>query len=271
MLRSLQSPEMRCTAPCSPPSGSGRKVQTYCASTVLTVSSRFIPVMISHEVNVGIAQMQGHTPCSPMETAMASQVDRRTFGQGCAGRRRFHHRSAPCCGVPGTKPWRGRDGDRFRVATNRHDRCAPHRRLAKGHRRQDYAADFRAVDMPGWPRQTAHAMLLKTSDATHIFEGLELAGLDRDLLPIRAVLAGDLARLRSPCPTSTPRSSVPAGKTPLYLGQPSRSDLERFTGSRPPGRRSSRVRLLRFGRRSCCGAAVRGGALRARRRPEGGC
>src|SRR5687767_5710932 len=26
-----------------------------------------------------------------------------------------------------------------------------------------YAADFRAEDMPGWPRTTAHAMLLKTT------------------------------------------------------------------------------------------------------------
>jgi CO/xanthine dehydrogenase Mo-binding subunit len=33
-----------------------------------------------------------------------------------------------------------------------------------------YAADFRAQDMPGWPRHTAHAMLLKTPDATHVFE-----------------------------------------------------------------------------------------------------
>ena len=31
-----------------------------------------------------------------------------------------------------------------------------------------YAADFRAVDMPGWPPDTAHAMLLKAPDATHI-------------------------------------------------------------------------------------------------------
>ena len=56
-----------------------------------------------------------------------------------------------------------------------------------------YAADFRAVDMPGWPRQTAHAMLIKTPDATHVFEGIELAVLDKELAPDRVVLAADLA------------------------------------------------------------------------------
>jgi hypothetical protein len=34
-----------------------------------------------------------------------------------------------------------------------------------------YAADFRAVDMPGWPPDTAHAMLLKAPDATHAHRG----------------------------------------------------------------------------------------------------
>ena len=55
-----------------------------------------------------------------------------------------------------------------------------------------YAADFRAVDMPGWPPDTAHAMLLKAPDATHIFQGIDLAGLDAELAPDRVVLAHDL-------------------------------------------------------------------------------
>jgi hypothetical protein len=56
-----------------------------------------------------------------------------------------------------------------------------------------YAADFRAQDMPGWPRHTAHAMLLKTPDATHVFEGIDLSMLDPELTPDRVVLAKDLA------------------------------------------------------------------------------
>src|SRR5271154_2295412 len=37
-----------------------------------------------------------------------------------------------------------------------------------------YAADFRAADMPGWPPATAHAMLLRAADATHVYAGLDL-------------------------------------------------------------------------------------------------
>src|SRR5262245_62863366 len=48
-----------------------------------------------------------------------------------------------------------------------------------------YASDFRPVDMLGWPRDCAHAMLLKTPDATHVFEGIDLAKLDTDLRPDR--------------------------------------------------------------------------------------
>src|SRR5713226_6998923 len=57
-----------------------------------------------------------------------------------------------------------------------------------------YAADIRAQDMPGWPRQTAHALLLKTPDATHVFEGIDLVTLDHELTPDHVVLAEDLAK-----------------------------------------------------------------------------
>lgn len=84
-----------------------------------------------------------------------------------------------------------------------------------------YAADFRAVDMPGWPRQTAHAMLIKTPDATHVFEGIELAALDKELAPDRVVLAADLAAASITVPPFYAGDLLcPQGKTPLYLGQP---------------------------------------------------
>jgi hypothetical protein len=84
-----------------------------------------------------------------------------------------------------------------------------------------YAADFRARDMPGWPRDTAHALLLKTPDATHVFEGIELAMLDRELAPDRVVLAADLAAAKITVPDFYAGDLLcPAGKTPLYLGQP---------------------------------------------------
>ena len=84
-----------------------------------------------------------------------------------------------------------------------------------------YAADFRAQDMPGWPRHTAHAMLLKTTDATHVFEGIDLSMLDRELTPDRVVLAADLARAGITVPSFYAGDLLcPAGTTPLYLGQP---------------------------------------------------
>jgi CO/xanthine dehydrogenase Mo-binding subunit len=84
-----------------------------------------------------------------------------------------------------------------------------------------YAADFRAVDMSGWPSDTAHAMLLKTPDATHVFHGIDLAGLDAELAPDRVVLAHDLVDVGITVPEFYAGDLLcPAGKTPLYLGQP---------------------------------------------------
>ena len=56
-----------------------------------------------------------------------------------------------------------------------------------------YAADFRAADMPGWPATTGHALLVKTTDATHVFEGIDLDLLTPEFRPDRVVLAADLA------------------------------------------------------------------------------
>ena len=96
-----------------------------------------------------------------------------------------------------------------------------------------YAADFRAQDMPGWPRQTAHALLLKTPDATHVFEGIDLARLDRELTPDRIVLAEDLTKAGITVPSFYAGDLLcPSGKTPLYLGQPAAlliwNDFARF-------------------------------------------
>src|ERR1700674_2773865 len=40
-----------------------------------------------------------------------------------------------------------------------------------------YASDYRASDMPGWPAKTAHAMIVRAADATHVYTGLDLARL----------------------------------------------------------------------------------------------
>src|SRR5262249_32155447 len=84
-----------------------------------------------------------------------------------------------------------------------------------------YASDFRAVDLPGWPAKTSHAMLLRAADATHVYEGLDLSRLSGASKPAVAVTAADLARtgIRVPQFYAGGRA-CPVGKTPLYLGQP---------------------------------------------------
>ena len=101
-----------------------------------------------------------------------------------------------------------------------------------------YAADFRAADMPGWPPDTAHAFLLKATDATHVFEGVDLSALAPELKPDRVVLAADLVRANVTVPGFFAGDLlVPAGKTPLYLGQPVAiliwNDFARFALAKP--------------------------------------
>ena len=67
-----------------------------------------------------------------------------------------------------------------------------------------YASDFRAADMPGWPAKTAHAMLVRAPDATHVYTGMDLARLTGALKPTVVVTAADLARTAPAFPNSTP-------------------------------------------------------------------
>lgn len=84
-----------------------------------------------------------------------------------------------------------------------------------------YAADFRAADMPGWPATTSHAMLIRAPDATHIYTGIDLARLSGARKPTVVVTAADLTRIGARTPEFYAGDLFcPAGKTPLYLGQP---------------------------------------------------
>src|SRR5262245_14666678 len=84
-----------------------------------------------------------------------------------------------------------------------------------------YASDFRAVDLPGWPAKTSHAVLLRAADATHVYEGLDLSRLSGALKPSMVVTAADLARTGMRVPQFYAGDLLcPVGKTPLYLGQP---------------------------------------------------
>jgi len=84
-----------------------------------------------------------------------------------------------------------------------------------------YASDFRAADLPGWPANTSHAMLIRAADATHVYDGLDLSRLGGALKPAVVVTAADLARTGMRVPEFYAGDLLcPVGKTPLYLGQP---------------------------------------------------
>jgi CO/xanthine dehydrogenase Mo-binding subunit len=84
-----------------------------------------------------------------------------------------------------------------------------------------YASDFRAADMEGWPASTAHALLVRARDASHVFAGLNLDALPATAQPTKVVGAADIAAsaLRTP-PFYAGDLFCPIGQTPLYLGQP---------------------------------------------------
>src|SRR5882757_889811 len=81
-----------------------------------------------------------------------------------------------------------------------------------------YASDFRAADMPGWPSKTAHAILVRAPDATHVYTGIDLARLSGASKPTVVVTAADLARMGTRVPEFYKGDLFcPAGTTPTYL------------------------------------------------------
>lgn len=84
-----------------------------------------------------------------------------------------------------------------------------------------YISDFRAADMPGWPQQTSHALLVRATDARHVYEGLNLDALEAKARPDVVVTAAELATSGVRVPNFYKGDLLcPVGTTPLYLGQP---------------------------------------------------
>ena len=84
-----------------------------------------------------------------------------------------------------------------------------------------YASDFRAADLPGWPAETHHALLIRTTDATHVYRGLDLDGLAKFGKAAVVITAEDVARIGVRVPKFYAGDLFcPIGKTPFYLGQP---------------------------------------------------
>src|SRR3977135_1156651 len=84
-----------------------------------------------------------------------------------------------------------------------------------------YASDFRAADLPGWPSKTAHAILVRAPDATHVYTGIDLARLTGASKPPEAVTAAERVAAGPRVPKFYAGDLFcPVGRTPIYLGQP---------------------------------------------------
>jgi CO/xanthine dehydrogenase Mo-binding subunit len=82
-----------------------------------------------------------------------------------------------------------------------------------------FSYDMRARDLPGWPQQQAHAMLLRATRADRAYAGFDLAMLGDGLKPDRIVTAVDLQRDGVQFPQFYGEDMLlPEGKTPAYLG-----------------------------------------------------
>ncbi len=84
-----------------------------------------------------------------------------------------------------------------------------------------YASDFRAADMPGWPAETAHALFVRSPDASHVYEGIDLERLALVAKPTVVVQQADMVRIGARVPEFYAGDLFcPIGRTPFYLGQP---------------------------------------------------
>src|SRR4029078_9172940 len=78
------------------------------------------------------------------------------------------------------------------------------------------------ADLPGWPSNTSHAMLIRANDATHVFTGIDLSRLTGALKPSRVVMAADLVTAGTRVPEFYAQGELfcAVGKPPLSPGQP---------------------------------------------------
>lgn len=107
-----------------------------------------------------------------------------------------------------------------------------------------FARDFRAKDLPGWPKQQTNAFFIKATRADRVFEGVDLSSLGPDLQPDRLLLHEDLQRdgVLAPNPPDLGPNFygatilTPKGETPPMLGQPVAlliyEDFDRFQAAK---------------------------------------
>jgi CO/xanthine dehydrogenase Mo-binding subunit len=93
--------------------------------------------------------------------------------------------------------------------------------IAKATGAKLYASDFRAADMPGWPKATSHALLIRAPDATHLYTGFDLDAIKAIATPSAVVTNADVERAKIRVPEFYEGELFcPVGTTPIYLGQP---------------------------------------------------
>jgi CO/xanthine dehydrogenase Mo-binding subunit len=109
-----------------------------------------------------------------------------------------------------------------RPAWNGHDGVLKYRvdGTAKVTGAKVFARDIRASDMPHWPQQQSHALVLRATMADRRYAGFELSSLGPDLKPDRIVTATELKRDGLDFPKFYGEDMLlPEGQTPAYLGQ----------------------------------------------------
>src|SRR3954453_20048533 len=103
--------------------------------------------------------------------------------------------SAEAAGLPPRASLPGREG--WNPAANGAGRVDG---VAKVTGAKLYASDFRAADLPGWPANTSHAMLIRAPDATHVYAGMDLARLSGAMKPAVVLTAADLEKIGARVP-----------------------------------------------------------------------
>ena len=145
-------------------------------------------------------------------------------------------------GEPAPADWLNeKDAPRFRVDA-----------IQKVTGAKTFTRDFRARDIPGWPKEQSHAFLIRVRHADRIVEGVDLSRLGADLQPDRLVLAEDLQRDGVRMPHADFYGEwffVPKGKTPHLLGEPVAlliyRDFDRFYAAK--GRIQFDEAVVRYG------------------------
>ena len=110
------------------------------------------------------------------------QTSRRDFfkGIGAAGLTVVFNKLAVAAQSP-SQSWSGRPGNaRYRIEG-----------VEKVTGQKIYARDFRARDMKGWPAHERVATILRVTDVTRLFAGIDLSMLPKALQPLTCV-TGDM-------------------------------------------------------------------------------